>query len=254
MLCDSIVGSPTYMAPEVLERKNNVFRYDDPGYDGAKVRPAREEGREGGTFDAKIFIFVILTRGCLNFVPYPSIYIQSDTEDFFLGVMCAEMVEIRWDFVTVRPGDVCTMSPAWDDIFVLVYRYNMYHLYIYIHGHATKGYFFFYNGLFFFFFGIPLQYAPSIYIYGHATKGFFFFTIFFFSPVLSCEQKNKLYCCYTCDWLFLILPSPTPPTPPPTHHVRRTYGALVSSCSPCWPGTPPWKRRWRKTGGFALSR
>lgn len=42
MMCDSIVGSKTYMAPEVLNRGTNM-QYDHHGYDGAKVGPSTPE-------------------------------------------------------------------------------------------------------------------------------------------------------------------------------------------------------------------
>lgn len=37
MMCHSIVGSNTYMAPEVIQRRFNFAHDDDPGYDGRKV-------------------------------------------------------------------------------------------------------------------------------------------------------------------------------------------------------------------------
>lgn len=37
-MCHSIVGSKTYMAPEVFERRVRHPLPDDPGYDAGKVR------------------------------------------------------------------------------------------------------------------------------------------------------------------------------------------------------------------------
>lgn len=40
MLCQSIVGSKTYMAPEVLCRRSNTFTHPANGYHGALVSPS----------------------------------------------------------------------------------------------------------------------------------------------------------------------------------------------------------------------
>lgn len=37
-MCQSVVGSKTYMAPEVLNRRSAMYYDPDRGYDGAKVR------------------------------------------------------------------------------------------------------------------------------------------------------------------------------------------------------------------------
>ena len=40
MLCQSIVGSKTYMAPEVLGRRSYTFPPGSAGYEGALVSPS----------------------------------------------------------------------------------------------------------------------------------------------------------------------------------------------------------------------
>lgn len=45
MLCQSIVGSKTYMAPEVLGRRSNAAAHPASGYDGALVSPVGKSRR-----------------------------------------------------------------------------------------------------------------------------------------------------------------------------------------------------------------